>query len=199
VLVDERITPQFRRRLAGAVALLTVGHAERLATQVPALIEAEAQARLNAARAQAAQTGRILAQAQAGPQEGHFVAPAAVCELPADSELLQRELFGPLLCVKEVRGVEEACAFVDALPHALTGGLFTRHPGTVRQVRALTPVGNLYVNRGTTGAIVGRHPFGGNRLSGTGAKAGGPDYLLQFVEPHAFSENTLRHGLVVAP
>ena len=67
----------------------------------------------------------------------------------------------------------------------------------MRQVRERTPVGNLYVNRGITGAMVGRQPFGGNRLSGTGTKAGGPDYLLQFVEQRAVTENTMRHGLVV--
>jgi len=81
------------------------------------------------------------------------------------------------------------------LPFALTGGLFARDPGTVRYVRERTPVGNLYVNRAITGAMVARQPFGGNRLSGTGTQAGGPDYLLQFVEPRAVSENTMRHGL----
>ena len=76
-------------------------------------------------------------------------------------------------------------------------GLFARDPTTVEYVRHRTPVGNLYVNRGITGAMVGRQPFGGNRLSGTGSKAGGPDYLMHFVEPRAVTENTMRHGLVV--
>ena len=80
---------------------------------------------------------------------------------------------------------------------ALTGGLFSRDPATVRYVRGRSPVGNLYINRGITGAKVGRQPFGGNRFSGNGTKAGGPDYLVQFVEPRAVTENTLRHGLVV--
>ena len=83
----------------------------------------------------------------------------------------------------------------DRLPEA--GGLFARDPATVRYVRDRSPVGNLYVNRGITGAMVARQPFGGNRLSGTGSKAGGPDYLLHFVEPRAVTENTMRHGLVV--
>jgi RHH-type transcriptional regulator, proline utilization regulon repressor / proline dehydrogenase / delta 1-pyrroline-5-carboxylate dehydrogenase len=86
---------------------------------------------------------------------------------------------------------------VDALPFALTGGLFSRSPETVARVAARTPVGNLYVNRHITGAMVGRQPFGGNRLSGIGSKAGGPDYLLQFAEPRVVTENTVRHGLVV--
>jgi RHH-type proline utilization regulon transcriptional repressor/proline dehydrogenase/delta 1-pyrroline-5-carboxylate dehydrogenase len=83
------------------------------------------------------------------------------------------------------------------LPFALTGGLFSRNPDVVDHVVRRTPVGNLYVNRKITAAMVGRQPFGGNRLSGTGTKAGGPDYLLQFVEPRVVTENTVRHGLVV--
>ena len=123
---------------------------------------------------------------------------AVVADLPADSAVLREEIFGPLLTVERVRDVEEACERVDALPFALTGGLFSRNPRTRRATSSRrSPVGNLYVNRAITGAMVGRQPFGGNRLSGTGTKAGGPDYLLQFVEPRVVTENTVRHGLVV--
>jgi RHH-type proline utilization regulon transcriptional repressor/proline dehydrogenase/delta 1-pyrroline-5-carboxylate dehydrogenase len=118
-------------------------------------------------------------------------------DLPPDSAVLGEEVFGPLLAIDRVRDVEHACDIVDSLPFALTGGLFARDPATVRHVRQRTPVGNLYVNRGITGAKVARQPFGGNRLSGSGSKAGGPDYLRHFVEPRAFTENTMRHGLVV--
>jgi RHH-type proline utilization regulon transcriptional repressor/proline dehydrogenase/delta 1-pyrroline-5-carboxylate dehydrogenase len=118
-------------------------------------------------------------------------------DLPDGSSVLEEEIFGPLLAVQRVRDVEAACDVVDGLAFALTGGLFTRNPATVRLVRDRTPVGNLYVNRAITGAMVARQPFGGNRLSGTGMKAGGPDYLLQFVQQRAVSENTMRHGLEV--
>jgi RHH-type proline utilization regulon transcriptional repressor/proline dehydrogenase/delta 1-pyrroline-5-carboxylate dehydrogenase len=111
--------------------------------------------------------------------------------------VLSDEIFGPLLAIQRVRDVEDAMDIVDQLPVALTGGLFSRDPATVRYVERRSPVGNLYVNRGITGAKVGRQPFGGNRLSGNGTKAGGPDYLRHFVEPRAVSENTVRHGLVV--
>jgi RHH-type proline utilization regulon transcriptional repressor/proline dehydrogenase/delta 1-pyrroline-5-carboxylate dehydrogenase len=93
--------------------------------------------------------------------------------------------------------VDAACDALDASPFALTGGLFSRSPGTVERVARRLPVGNLYVNRHITGAMVARQPFGGNRRSGIGSKAGGPDYLLQFVEPRVVTENTMRHGLVV--
>jgi RHH-type proline utilization regulon transcriptional repressor/proline dehydrogenase/delta 1-pyrroline-5-carboxylate dehydrogenase len=111
--------------------------------------------------------------------------------------VLREEIFGPLLAVERVRDMGAACDAVDASPFALTGGLFSRSPRTIDEVVRRSPVGNLYVNRNITGAMVGRQPFGGNRRSGIGSKAGGPDYLLQFVEPRVVTENTMRHGLVV--
>jgi RHH-type proline utilization regulon transcriptional repressor/proline dehydrogenase/delta 1-pyrroline-5-carboxylate dehydrogenase len=96
-----------------------------------------------------------------------------------------------------VPSIEVACDIVDGLDYALTGGFFSRNPSTIEYVASRTPVGNLYVNRQITGAMVGRQPFGGNRLSGSGFKAGGPDYLLQFVDPQVVTEDTVRHGLVV--
>ena len=129
--------------------------------------------------------------------DGFFAAPALVLDPPADADVVRDEIFGPLLTLERVADVEKACAVVDAQAHALTGGLFSRNPRTIAEVARRTPVGNLYVNRGSTGAMVGRQPFGGNRLSGTGTKAGGPDYLLQFVEPVVVTENTVRHGVTV--
>ncbi|MGH2968092.1 MAG: aldehyde dehydrogenase family protein, partial [Solirubrobacteraceae bacterium] len=131
------------------------------------------------------------------PGGGWFATPTVAADLPEDSPVLREEIFGPLLAVERVRDVEHACDRVDASPYALTGGLFARNPDTVDYVVDRSPVGNLYVNRSITGAMVGRQPFGGNRLSGTGTKAGGPGYLLQFVEPRVVTENTMRHGLVV--
>jgi RHH-type transcriptional regulator, proline utilization regulon repressor / proline dehydrogenase / delta 1-pyrroline-5-carboxylate dehydrogenase len=128
---------------------------------------------------------------------GWFATPRLAADLPVGSPVLAEEIFGPLLAVERVRSIEAACDRVDASPFALTGGLFSRSPRTVEYVSQRSPVGNLYVNREITGAMVGRQPFGGNRLSGTGTKAGGPGYLLQFVEPRVVTENTVRHGLVV--
>ena len=106
-------------------------------------------------------------------------------------------MFGPLLAVTAVPTVERPATSSTRCPFALTGGLFSRNPATVERVAARLPVGNLYVNRGITGAMVGRQPFGGNRRSGIGSKAGGPDYLLQFIEPRVVTENTMRHGIPV--
>jgi RHH-type proline utilization regulon transcriptional repressor/proline dehydrogenase/delta 1-pyrroline-5-carboxylate dehydrogenase len=197
VLVHEAIADTLLERLAGAVSVLVVGQAQAPGVDVPPVIEREAQERVNRYAGLAAEEGRIVAQAPAPDGEGWFCPPTVAADLPEGSPVLEEEIFGPLLAVERVRDVDHACDVVDGLSFALTGGLFTRNPAAVRRVRERTPVGNLYVNRGITGAMVARQPFGGNRLSGTGLKAGGPDYLLQFVEQRAVSENTMRHGLEV--
>jgi len=174
-----------------------VDRAERFGVDVPPLIERGAQERVRRYAEIARSEGARLIEGSPGPGEGWFVAPTLALGLPSDSAVIREEIFGPLLALEVVASVEEACEIVAASPFGLTGGLFSRNPDTVRRVAAHSPVGNLYVNRDTTGAMVGRQPFGGNRMSGTGAKAGGPDYLLQFVDARVVTESTLRHGLVV--
>jgi RHH-type proline utilization regulon transcriptional repressor/proline dehydrogenase/delta 1-pyrroline-5-carboxylate dehydrogenase len=196
VLVHEAIADKLLERLAGAAQVLVVGQADELATDVPPVIERSAQERVDRYAELAAREGRIVARVEPVPERGWFVAPTVAADLPPASAVLNEEIFGPLLAVDRVADVEAALEIVEALPFALTGGLFARDPATVRKVRDRVPVGNLYVNRGITGAKVGRQPFGGNRLSGNGAKAGGPDYLRNFVEPLVVTENTMRHGLV---
>jgi RHH-type proline utilization regulon transcriptional repressor/proline dehydrogenase/delta 1-pyrroline-5-carboxylate dehydrogenase len=197
VLCHEAIHDSLVERLAGAVEVLEVGQADDLEIDVPPVIEQEAQERVARYTAEAERGGRIAARAREVPPKGWFAQPALATDLPPDSPVLTEEIFGPLLAVERVRDVDDACDRVDASPFALTGGLFARNPDTVDHVIERSPVGNLYVNRAITGAMVARQPFGGNRLSGTGTKAGGPGYLLQFVEPRVVTENTMRHGLVV--
>src|SRR3954452_5896732 len=198
VLVPQAIADPLLERISGAVDGLLVGQADTFGTDVPPVIERDARERVERYRALAAETGRIAAERREGVGDGGwFVPPTVAADLPADSPVLHEEIFGPLLAVERVRDVDAAMDRVDELSFALTGGLFARNPHTVHRVIERSPVGNLYVNRPITGAMVGRQPFGGNRLSGTGTKAGGPDYLLHFVEPHVVTENTVRHGLVI--
>jgi RHH-type proline utilization regulon transcriptional repressor/proline dehydrogenase/delta 1-pyrroline-5-carboxylate dehydrogenase len=197
VLAHEAIADELVERLRGAVELLQVGQAEDFATQVPPLIERAARDRVLDYQRRAADEGTLLIGGSDVPEEGWFVLPALATGLPSGSSVLADEIFGPLLAVEQVASIEAACDIVDGLDYALTGGLHSRNPRTIEYVRARSPVGNLYVNRQITGAMVGRQPFGGNRLSGTGFKAGGPDYLLQFVDPQVITEDTVRHGLVV--
>jgi RHH-type proline utilization regulon transcriptional repressor/proline dehydrogenase/delta 1-pyrroline-5-carboxylate dehydrogenase len=197
VLVHEAIADALIERLAGAIDVLQVGQADAFGTDVPPVIEQAAQERVERYAELARASGRLVADRDGVPSPGWFVPPRMAADLPAESPLLHEEIFGPLLAIDRVRDIDDACDRVDALPFALTGGLFARNPHTVERVVRRTPVGNLYVNRPITGAMVGRQPFGGNRLSGTGTKAGGPDYLLHFVEPKVVTENTVRHGLVI--
>jgi RHH-type proline utilization regulon transcriptional repressor/proline dehydrogenase/delta 1-pyrroline-5-carboxylate dehydrogenase len=197
VLAHEGVAEALVERLTGAMAALVVGQAGEFATDVPPVIEREAQERVERYAAAAASEGTVAPPGAAPPGEGWFCPPRIATDLPTGSSVLHEEIFGPLLAVERVRDMDAACDAVDASPFALTGGLFSRSPRTIEQVVRRSPVGNLYVNRNITGAMVGRQPFGGNRRSGIGSKAGGPDYLLQFVEPRVVTENTMRHGLVI--
>jgi RHH-type proline utilization regulon transcriptional repressor/proline dehydrogenase/delta 1-pyrroline-5-carboxylate dehydrogenase len=197
VLAHEAVAGTLLERVAGAVSVLVVGQADAFGTDVPPVIEREARERVEAYAARAASEGRLVARREPVPERGWFCAPTVATDLPADSAVLREEVFGPLLTVESVPSVEDACDAVEGLPFALTGGLFSRNPAVVEEVARRSPVGNLYVNRHITGAMVGRQPFGGNRRSGVGSKAGGPDYVLQFTEPRVVTENTMRHGLVV--
>lgn len=130
------------------------------------------------------------------PKEGFFIGPVIFTEIEPHHRLAQEEIFGPVLSVIRARNFDQALEIANRSSYALTGGLFSRSPANIEKARREFRVGNLYINRGITGAIVGRQPFGGLKLSGIGSKAGGPDYLLQFLTPKTISEKTLRHGFV---
>ena len=195
VLVHERVAAHLAERLRGALDTLLVGQAEGFGVDVPPLIEAAARDRVERLVAEAGEDGASAWRVEEVPAgAGHFVAPTVLTGVDPKARVAREEVFGPVLTVEPVADVERACEIVEGLPYALTAGLFSRNPRTIAAVAA-RPVGNLYVNRGTTGAMVGRQPFGGNRLSGNGTKVGFPDYLLNFVDPVAVTENTVRHGL----
>jgi RHH-type proline utilization regulon transcriptional repressor/proline dehydrogenase/delta 1-pyrroline-5-carboxylate dehydrogenase len=137
--------------------------------------------------------GKVLVQVPV-PETGHYVPPTVFVDLPPGSKLLSEEIFGPVLSVIKARNLDEAIAIANSTMYALTGGFFSRSPANIRKVAREFATGNLYINRGITGAIVGRQPFGGFRMSGVGSKAGGPDYLQQFLEPRVVTENTMRRG-----
>jgi RHH-type proline utilization regulon transcriptional repressor/proline dehydrogenase/delta 1-pyrroline-5-carboxylate dehydrogenase len=123
-----------------------------------------------------------------------FVGPHLFSGIEQEHRLANEEIFGPVLAVMAAPGFERAIELANATSYKLTGGVFSRLPSHLELARREFRVGNLYLNRGITGALVGRQPFGGFGLSGTGTKAGGADYLLHFVEPRSVTENTMRHG-----
>jgi RHH-type proline utilization regulon transcriptional repressor/proline dehydrogenase/delta 1-pyrroline-5-carboxylate dehydrogenase len=198
LLVHKRVAAPLTARLRGALETLLVGPADEFGVDVPAVIEGAARERVERLVTDALDRGATGERVARMPSPGgHYVSPTLLWDVPAGAPVLRDEIFGPVLTIEPVASVAEACDLVDAQPQALTGALFSRNPRVVDAVAARTPVGNLYVNRGTTGAMVARQPFGGNRLSGTGPKAGGPDYLLAFADAVVITENTVRHGLAV--
>ena len=124
----------------------------------------------------------------------HYVPPHVFADVPPEARIAREEIFGPVLSVIKARSFDEALAIANSSGYKLTGAVYSRKPSNLDKARAEFRVGNLYLNRGSTGALVGRQPFGGFGLSGVGTKAGGPDYLLHFVEPRSICENTLRRG-----
>ena len=140
--------------------------------------------------------GRLAFAGDLGPlvDEGFYVAPHIFADVSPTASVAQEEIFGPVLAVLKSRDLTHALEIANGTPYALTGGLYSRSPEHIARVKREFRVGNLYINRKITGALVDRQPFGGFKMSGIGSKAGGPDYLLQFVLPRTITENTLRRG-----
>jgi RHH-type proline utilization regulon transcriptional repressor/proline dehydrogenase/delta 1-pyrroline-5-carboxylate dehydrogenase len=181
-------------RLAAAVESLVVGPPHEPATFVPPLISAAARDKVQSYVDSGLETAKLLVQGGRPAGNGYYVAPAVFTDVAGDDLLATDEIFGPVLSVFRTGTFDEALALALDSQFALTGGLFSRNPRNIERARAAFRVGNLYINRKTTGAIVGRQPFGGLAMSGVGDKAGGPDYLLQFLQPRTITENTTRRG-----
>ena len=138
--------------------------------------------------------GHVVPSQIDAPGTGWYVAPVIATDLPLDSPVATEEIFGPVLAVFRATDFEHALQLANDTDYALTAGLISRSPAHIAEASERLRGGNVYINRGTTGAIVGRQPFGGYGMSGIGSKAGGPDYLLQFLDPRVVTENTLRQG-----
>ena len=198
LIVLDEVYDELVDRLVGASRLLRVGHPRDMAVDLGPLIDAEAHERVRAYVGLAPDEGEVVLARDDVPEEGFFVGPTIVSDVRPGGRLATEEIFGPVLSVFRAGSFDEALALANDTEFALTAGVVSRSPAHIRLAAAELRAGNVYVNRPITGAVVGRHPFGGYGLSGVGSKAGGPDYLLQFVEPRAVSENTLRQGFAPA-
>lgn len=195
-VILESVYATFLTRLIETTKSLKVGPAEDPGSFVSAVIDAEARDRIRATIERGKQEATLEYAGELGSlaDEGFYVAPHVFRDVPPTASLAQEEIFGPVLSVIKARDLTHALEIANGVPYALTGGLYSRSPENIARVRREFRVGNLYINRKITGALVDRQPFGGFKLSGIGSKAGGPDYLLQFVLPRAITENTMRRG-----
>ena len=196
LIVLEENYDRFVERLVEAASCLRVGPPEEPGVQVGPVIDREAFERihryLEIGRGEATLAFQGEPPANAG--DGYFVPPTIFTDVRPDARLAREEIFGPVLTILRARDLDEALRIANDTEFALTGGCYSRSPANLARVRRELRVGNLYLNRTITGAIVGRHPFGGFAMSGGGTKAGGRDYLLNFLHPRVVTENVLRRG-----
>ncbi|MCG3181296.1 MAG: 1-pyrroline-5-carboxylate dehydrogenase [Phycisphaerae bacterium] len=186
---------RFCRRLVEAARSLRVGPPEEPDTTVGPLIDREALERVRRYIEIGRREGCVLLETDVSHLgAGYYAGPTIIADVGPDARIAQEEIFGPVLAVMRAKDFDEALRLANGTRFALTGGLYSRSPRHVERARRELEAGNLYINRRITGALVGRQPFGGFRCSGLGSKAGGPDYLLQFLLPVTVTENTLRHG-----
>jgi len=195
-IVLEALYDQFLHRAIEAAKSLTVGPAEDPGSSLGPVIDDESRRRIagfvEAGKAEATLAYQHDVSSISGT--GYYVGPTIFADVPETATIAREEIFGPVLCVMKAKDLDDALRIANGTKYALTGGVFSRSPENIAKVKKRFRVGNLYVNRKCTGALVHRQPFGGFKLSGIGSKAGGPDYLLQFVVPRTITENTLRRG-----
>jgi RHH-type transcriptional regulator, proline utilization regulon repressor / proline dehydrogenase / delta 1-pyrroline-5-carboxylate dehydrogenase len=193
VIVVEQAYEAFVRRLSEAAEDMIIGEARDPATLVGPVIDKDSQMRITRTIEEGERSLQVGFKGKV-PDHGYYVPPTIFKNVPPDATMWREEIFGPVICARSARTFEEAIEIANGSHYALTGAVFSRNPEHLDHARRRFRVGNLYINRGSTGAIVGRQPFGGFKLSGIGSKAGGPDYLLQFMEPRVITENTVRRG-----
>ncbi len=195
-IVLARIYDQFLHRVIEATKSLTVCPAALPGCSVGPVIDRESQERIQRAIEAGKKDAKLVHHTELGElaKQGYFVGPTIFADVPETSPLAQDEFFGPVLSIMKAKDLDDAIRIANGVKYALTGAIFSRSPENIAIVKRRFRVGNLYVNRKCTGALVNRQPFGGFKLSGIGSKAGGPDYLLQFVVPRTITENTMRRG-----
>ena len=188
-IVDERVYDKFLERLKTRVERIGVGDPANNADMAAVINEGSMKSILNYI-AIGKREGRLITGGERSPEagEGYFIQPTVIADISPKSKLEQEEIFGPVLVVVKSRNFEHALEIANDTEFGLTGAVYTSSKEKVAVAKREFHVGNLYINRKCTGAIVGAHPFGGFNMSGTDSKAGGPDYLLLFTQAKSIGE-----------
>jgi 1-pyrroline-5-carboxylate dehydrogenase len=187
-IVDEKVYDQFLEKLRQRVAGIQVGPADDPANYMgPVISDTARRSILNYIEVGKGE-GRLIAGGAAQNGDGYFIPPTVIADVQPGARIFQEEIFGPVLTVSKAKNFDQALEMANDSQYGLTGAVYSNNPEHVRQARERFFVGNLYVNRKCTGAMVGAHPFGGFNLSGTDSKAGGPDYLLLFLQAKSIAE-----------
>ena len=194
VIVLDALYDTFIKRLTLAAQAVKIGPAEDSVNFMGPLADMSLCKNVLEYMQIAESEGNTLIKRTDFPAEGAYVPLLIVDGITPEHRIAQEEVFGPVLAVMRAKNFDQALDMALSTRFALTGAVFSRSPGNLDKARERFRVGNLYLNRGSTGAMVERQPFGGFQMSGVGSKTGGPDYLLQFMDPRCVTENTLRRG-----
>ena len=187
-IVDEAVYDEFLQKLKAKVETLTVGPSDELGNYMGPVISRKAKETILEYIATGKEEGRLITGGEPAEGQGYFIKPTVIADVDSKARIFQEEIFGPVLAVTKARDFDHALELANDSEYGLTGAVFTNNPAKVDKAKRQFFVGNLYINRKCTGAMVGAHPFGGFNMSGTDSKAGGPDYLLQFVQGKSIAE-----------
>jgi len=188
-IVDERVYDKFLEQLKSRVEKITVGDPAENANMGAVINEGSMKTILEYIE-QGKKDGRVLTGGERATEagEGYYIRPTVIADIPAKSKLEQEEIFGPVLVVIKARGFDHALEIANDTEFGLTGAIYTKSRDKIDRATREFHVGNLYINRKCTGAMVGAHPFGGFNMSGTDSKSGGPDYLYLFTQAKSVAE-----------
>jgi len=187
-IIHQAVYEDVLRRVVEKTRALKVGPTSSPENTVGPVINAGAEKKILEYVQTGEREGKLVAGGEKAPGEGYFIRPTVIADVKPDARIAQEEIFGPVLAVLPARDYDEAVRIANGTEYGLTGSLYSRDRERLEQAKEVLHVGNLYLNRKCTGALVGVHPFGGFNMSGTDSKAGGRDYLLLFLQAKAISE-----------
>jgi 1-pyrroline-5-carboxylate dehydrogenase len=187
-IVDEAVYDEFLTKLKTKAEALTVGPSDEFQNYMGPVINDRARTSILNYIETGKKEGRLIAGGEPATGEGYFIKPTIIADIDSKARIFQEEIFGPVLAVTKAKNFDHALELANDSEYGLTGAVFTDNKAKADKARRQFFVGNLYINRKCTGAMVGAHPFGGFNMSGTDSKAGGPDYLLQFVQAKSIAE-----------
>jgi 1-pyrroline-5-carboxylate dehydrogenase len=188
VIVHQKVYDEFVRKIGAQASKITIGPTTNPANYMGPVINDRAMKTILEYIESGKKEGRLIAGGKQAEGDGFFVQPTIIADVDPRARIAREEIFGPVLAVIRTRDLNDAIRIANDSEYGLTGAIYSRNPERIKRAKDECFVGNLYINRKCTGALVGVHPFGGFNMSGTDSKAGGRDYLLLFLQAKAISE-----------
>jgi 1-pyrroline-5-carboxylate dehydrogenase len=187
-IVSEKVFDAFVDKLVERTKKITIGPSDEQKNYMGPVVSAAAMEGILGYIDVGKKEGKLVLGGDRAPGEGYFIRPTIIADVQPKSRIAQEEVFGPVLAVIKARDFDHALEIANDTEFGLTGAVYSRNKEKIAKAQEAFHVGNLYLNRKCTGAMVGAHPFGGFNMSGTDSKSGGPDYLLLFLQAKTISE-----------